>query len=87
MKLILSTFFILFIFFSCSNNQEGWPKEEQDFYYQICFHDLQKKPIEENQAKKLCSCTLEKVMQEHPNVENFSIERDELRSIIKKCIE
>lgn len=86
MKFILTPFLILFIFFSCSNNQEEWPKEDQDYYYQICINDAIRK-LDQSQSKKLCSCYLEKVMHRYPNVENFIIGENEFVSIMKKCLE
>jgi len=58
---------MLFAFSSCENT---WDTEARDLFHQGCMESARESNMDENAAKSMCDCRLEKAMKKYPNFAN-----------------
>lgn len=64
MKKIVALFALLFTLMSCENT---WDSEARSLFHQGCMESARENGMNEDAAKSMCDCRLEKLMKKYPN--------------------
>ncbi|MGK7393182.1 MAG: hypothetical protein ACNS62_01370 [Candidatus Cyclobacteriaceae bacterium M3_2C_046] len=88
MRLFLTLMIFSFISLSCETDtkEEFWNEQQMENYRQRCYAGFQEAdPQELDEAKNLCDCMLEEIMEDYTPEEAENITEEEQLQILTDC--